>query len=142
MGTVPFTSRFRTMLAKTACKGDSPLYKARTAIARDRPLGGSLRAMQTNRREFFEFLAASTVLTPSGRAWAQQLAASHDPSVITSAADALQVADFEEAAHRALPPAHGGYRASGSDDDLTLKANVEAFKHVGLKPRRLVDVSK
>src|SRR5262245_27833088 len=50
--------------------------------------------------------------------------------------------DFEEAARRALPPAHWGYMASGSDDDLTLKANVEAFKHLGLKPRRLVDVSK
>ena len=50
--------------------------------------------------------------------------------------------DFEEAARRALPPAHWGYMASGSDDDMTLKANVEAFKHIGLKPRRLVDVSK
>jgi isopentenyl diphosphate isomerase/L-lactate dehydrogenase-like FMN-dependent dehydrogenase len=28
------------------------------------------------------------------------------------------------------------------DDDLTLKANVEAFRHFALKPRRLVDVSK
>ena len=50
--------------------------------------------------------------------------------------------DFEEAARRALPPAHWGYMASGSDDDLTLKANVEGFTHVRLKPRRLVDVSK
>src|SRR5262245_25836090 len=50
--------------------------------------------------------------------------------------------DFEEAARRALPPAHWGYMASGSDDDATLRANVEAFRHVGLKPRRLMDVSK
>jgi isopentenyl diphosphate isomerase/L-lactate dehydrogenase-like FMN-dependent dehydrogenase len=50
--------------------------------------------------------------------------------------------DFEEAARRALPPAHWGYMATGVDDDLTLKANMEAFKHIGLKPRRLVDVSK
>jgi isopentenyl diphosphate isomerase/L-lactate dehydrogenase-like FMN-dependent dehydrogenase len=98
--------------------------------------------MPTNRREFFQFLAASTALTPSVRAWAQQLAASHDPAVIARAADALQVADFEEAARRVLPPAHWGYMASGVDDDLTLKANVDAFKHVGLKPRRLVDVAK
>lgn len=97
--------------------------------------------MNSNRREFFQFLAASTVLTPSVRAWAQQLAVSHD-SVVASAKDALQIMDFEEVARRALPPAHWGYMASGSDDDLTLKANVEAFKHVGLKPRRLVDVSK
>jgi 4-hydroxymandelate oxidase len=98
--------------------------------------------MQTSRREFFEFLAASTVLAPSVRARAQQLAAAHEPSVIASAAEALQIADFEEAARRALPPAHWGYMASGSDDDLTLRANVEAFTRVGLKPRRLVDVSK
>jgi 4-hydroxymandelate oxidase len=103
------------------------------------PSGG----MNANRREFFQFLAASTVLTPSARAWAQQLAVSHDPSpVLMSAKDALQVMDFEEAARRALPPAHWGYMATGVDDDLTLKANVEAFKHIGLKPRRLVDVSK
>ncbi len=34
--------------------------------------------------------------------------------------------DFESAARRALPPAHWGYMASGSDDDATLKANVKA----------------
>jgi isopentenyl diphosphate isomerase/L-lactate dehydrogenase-like FMN-dependent dehydrogenase len=98
--------------------------------------------MNTNRREFFQFLAASTVLTPSVRAWAQQVAVPRDPSVLRSAKDALQVMDFEEAARRALPPAHWGYMASGVDDDLTLRANVEAFRHIGLKPRRLVDVSK
>lgn len=97
--------------------------------------------MNTNRRAFFQFLAASTVLTPSVRALAQQLAVSHD-SVIAAAKDALQVMDFEEAARRALPPAHWGYMASGVDDDLTLKTNVDAFRHIGLKPRRLVDVSK
>jgi len=102
----------------------------------------NLRGVNSNRREFFQFLAASTVLTPSVRAWAQQLAVSHEPFVLMNAKDALQVMDFEEAARRALPPAHWGYMASGSDDDLTLKANVEGFTHVRLKPRRLVDVSK
>jgi isopentenyl diphosphate isomerase/L-lactate dehydrogenase-like FMN-dependent dehydrogenase len=102
-----------------------------------------MRGMNANRREFFQFLAASTVLTPSMRALAQQLAVSHDqPGVITSAKDALQIMDFEEAARTALPPAHWGYMASGSDDDATLRANVEAYRHIGLKPRRLVDVSK
>ncbi len=50
--------------------------------------------------------------------------------------------DFEELAHKALPPAHWGYMASGVDDDLTLKANREAFRHIQLRPRKLVDVSK
>ena len=61
--------------------------------------------------------------------------------MITSAKDALQVMDFEEAARRALPPAHWGYMASGVDDDATTKANREGFAHFRLRPRRLVDVT-
>jgi isopentenyl diphosphate isomerase/L-lactate dehydrogenase-like FMN-dependent dehydrogenase len=98
--------------------------------------------VNTSRREFFQFLAASAVLAPSVRAWARQVAVSNDPSIIKSAKVALQVMDFEPAAKLALPPAHWGYMASGVDDDATLRANVEAFKRIGLKPRRLVDVSK
>ena len=99
--------------------------------------------MNANRREFFQFLAASTVLAPSVRAWAQQLVASHDqPSVIASAKDALQVMDFEEAARRVLPPAHWGYMASGVDDNMTRDLNAEGYGHLKLRPRRLIDVSK
>lgn len=98
--------------------------------------------MDANRRRFLQFLAASTVLTPATRAWAQQLAASHEAAAITSAKEALDVMDFEAAARRALPPAHWGYMATGVDDDLTLRTNVEAFKRIKLRPRRLVDVSK
>ncbi len=50
--------------------------------------------------------------------------------------------DFEAAARRILPPAHWGYMATGVDDDLTLQANTSAFRHIGLVPRRLVDISK
>jgi isopentenyl diphosphate isomerase/L-lactate dehydrogenase-like FMN-dependent dehydrogenase len=98
--------------------------------------------MDANRRQFLQFLAASSVVAPAARAWAQQLVASHYAAVLTSAKDALDIMEFEEAARRALPAAHWGYMASGVDDDLTLKANMEAFKHIRLKPRRLVDVSK
>lgn len=101
-----------------------------------------LKFMDTNRRALFQLLAAGAVLAPGVRAWAQQTAISSDPLVLESAKDALQVMDFEDAARRALPPAHWGYLASGSEDNLTLKANVEAFRRIGLKPRRLVDVSK
>ena len=98
--------------------------------------------MNTNRRDFIQFLAASAALVPSARAWAQQLATSSEASVLKSAGDALQVMDFEPVARRVLPPAHWGYMASGVEDDATLKMNVEAFKRIGLKPRRLVDVSR
>ena len=98
-------------------------------------------SLSQNRREFLLFIAASTVIAPATRAWAQQLVASHD-AVPAAAKDFLQVMDFEEAARRVLPPAHWGYMATGVDDDLTLKGNMEAFKRIGLRPRRLVDVSK
>ena len=98
--------------------------------------------MNTNRRDFIQFLAASAALVPSARAWAQQFAGSTDPLVLKSARDALQVMDFEPIARRVLPPAHWGYMASGVEDDATLRMNVEAFKRIGLKPRRLVDVSR
>jgi isopentenyl diphosphate isomerase/L-lactate dehydrogenase-like FMN-dependent dehydrogenase len=87
-----------------------------------------------NRRRFLQFLAGSPLLS---RAWAQQ-----PQPPLAAAKDALNVMEFEEMAHRALPPAHWGYMASGVDDDATLKANIGAFKHIQLRPRRLVDVSK
>jgi isopentenyl diphosphate isomerase/L-lactate dehydrogenase-like FMN-dependent dehydrogenase len=44
-------------------------------------------------------------------------------------------------AKKVLPPAHWGYLATGVDDDLTLRANREAFSSIQIRPRRLVDVS-
>src|SRR5262245_23359919 len=98
--------------------------------------------MNEDRRQFLRFIAASAAVTPAIRALAPQLAVSHETVPPTAVKDFLQVMDFEPAARRALPAAHWGYMATGVDDDLTLKMNVEAFKHIGLKPSRLVDVSK
>ena len=89
--------------------------------------------MTSDRRAFLQFLAASPLLAVS--AWARQAQTS-------GAADILTVMDFEEAAKRALSPAHWGYMASGVDDDATLKRNREGFGRFQLRPRRLVDVSK
>src|SRR5437879_3773135 len=91
------------------------------------------------RRQFLRFLAASPLLA---RAWAQQGASPQSPAAPANPKDILSVMDFEELAHRALPPAHYGYMATGVDDDFTLKANREAFKHIQLRLHRLVDVSK
>jgi isopentenyl diphosphate isomerase/L-lactate dehydrogenase-like FMN-dependent dehydrogenase len=88
--------------------------------------------VRTHRRKFLEFLAGSPLL-----ALAQQEAAP-----IRSPAEALSVTDFEAAARKALPPAHFGYLATGVDDDATVRANLEAFRHVELRARRLVDVSR
>src|SRR5262249_41619610 len=39
-------------------------------------------------------------------------------------------------------PGHWSYMASGVDDDATLRANREGFRHVQLRPRRLRDATK
>jgi isopentenyl diphosphate isomerase/L-lactate dehydrogenase-like FMN-dependent dehydrogenase len=54
----------------------------------------------------------------------------------------LNVFEYEEAARKALPPAHFGYLATGVEDDATLAANRAAFQRVQLRARRLVDVSR
>ena len=92
-----------------------------------------VNARQQDRRRLFRFLAASPLLAG---AWAQS-----GPALETVEA-AISLMDFEEAARRVLPPAHWGYMASGVDDDATLKANREGFARFGLRPRRLVDVSR
>ena len=88
------------------------------------------------RRQFLQFLAASPLLAYGFReAWAQA------PAAAPLARDMLNVVDFEALARTSLPPAHWGYLASGVDDNLTLQANIAAYKDIQLRPRRLVDVS-
>ncbi len=102
------------------------------------------------RREFLKFLAASpyvaalggvsAFLERSGLVLAQSARPASD--VIASPAEALNVFDFEEAAHRKVNPGHWAYMASGVDDDATLRANRDGFKHIELRPRRLRDATK
>jgi 4-hydroxymandelate oxidase len=102
----------------------------------------------TARREFLKFLAASPYVAAFGgvaaflerSALAQNTQEASD--VIADPAKALNVFDFEEAAHRKVQPGHWAYMASGVDDDATLRANREGFKHVQLRPRRLRDATK
>lgn len=61
---------------------------------------------------------------------------------IDSPAQALSVFDLEPAMRRAVRPAHFGYMASGADDEATLRANRDGFARFGLRPRRMVDVSR
>jgi 4-hydroxymandelate oxidase len=100
-----------------------------------------------SRRRLLQFLAASPLLAPSARA---EIARS-DPmlwapreldKLITDPKDAIDVFDFEPVMKQNVPPAHFGYMATGADDEITLRANREAFRKFELRPRRLVDVSK
>jgi 4-hydroxymandelate oxidase len=100
------------------------------------------------RREFLKFLAASPYVASLGgvSAFLRQSSSAPttpaDSDVITNPADAINVFDFEEAAHRKVNPGHWAYMASGVDDDGTLRANREGFKHIELRPRRLRDATK
>ena len=86
-----------------------------------------------NRRKFLRFLAGSPLFA---KVYAQEAGKLAIPK------DVLAVMDLEEIAHRALPPAHWGYMSSGVDDNFTLQANIGAFKHIGLRPKRLSGIEK
>jgi 4-hydroxymandelate oxidase len=65
-----------------------------------------------------------------------------EPPPITSAAQLLDVMEFEPLARAALPPAHFGYLATGIDDDRTVARNHEAFSHYEIRARRFTDLSR
>jgi 4-hydroxymandelate oxidase len=102
----------------------------------------------TARREFLKFLATSPYVAALGGVAAflerdASAQSSQDATdVIKTPAEALNVFDFEEAAHRRVPPGHWAYMTSGVDDDATIRANREGFKHIELRPRRLHDADK
>ncbi len=54
----------------------------------------------------------------------------------------VNVWDYERLAEEKLDPAAFGYFAGGSGDEITLAANLEAFRRVKLRPRMLVDVTE
>jgi 4-hydroxymandelate oxidase len=108
---------------------------------------------RTSRRHFLQFLAASPFYASSTLAAfaAETPSRLPDPMVwaprdldhlISTPKEAINVFDFEPVMHKNVPPGHFGYMASGIDDEVTLRANREAFLKFQLRPRRLVDVSK
>ena len=72
----------------------------------------------SDRRAFLKFVACSPLFAgfPSiAEALAQASSPQAAQDVISSAAQALDVFDFEAPARRAIPPAHWGYMATGVD---------------------------
>jgi len=88
--------------------------------------------MSASRRAFLRYIAASPLLA----------ATSAPAGPIANPAEAINVMDFEDAAQKALPPAHWGYLATGVEDDATLRANRSGFGRYYLRPRRLVDTTR
>lgn len=99
----------------------------------------------TDRRAFLKYLAASPLfagIPAIEKALAQATSIGGVDALIGSAAEALDVFDFEPVAHKAIPLAHWGYMATGVDGEATLRANREAFSYYQLRTRRFVDVSR
>src|SRR5277367_3360624 len=115
----------------------------------ERPNPRTKQFVDECRREFLKFLAGSPViaslggvaafLAQGGRIDAQE---PHPPApksaapsdVITDPSQALSVFDFEEPAHRKILPGHWAHLVTGVDDDATILANREGFKHIFLLP--------
>ena len=102
-----------------------------------------------NRRRLLAFLAASPLLrgglagiTLPGLSTGllAQIAEDRD-YLASSAALAVNVFDLENVARRNLSRVHWTYISQGVDDELTLRANHEAYQRLHLRARRLVDVS-
>lgn len=94
----------------------------------------------TARRRLLQFLLASPLAAGSARAWAGAAGANAEAFLVQSAAEAIDVFDFEAIAKARLPPAHWGYLATGVDGDATLQANRDALAQYALRMRRMVDV--
>src|SRR6201999_2152864 len=95
----------------------------------------STHHIRTNRRRFLQFVAASPLFAHIARAegiegadpvdWAPRDLA----KLIADPKEALDVFDFEPVMKKNVPPAHFGYMATGADDEMTLRANRESFRH-------------
>ena len=107
--------------------------------------------MDATRRRFLQFLAATPVLPflDLPREWidavhalsrAQAGAPVAPAAVITRAADAFSLLDFEPAARARTTIGHWTWLSTGGDDDATLRANREGFERYQIRARRLVDV--
>ena len=98
----------------------------------------------SDRRDFLKFLASSPLLLSPAwlEAFTQAPTAQAAAATLASAADALDVYDFEVMARKVLPPAHWGYLATGVDGEETLRANPRGFDRYMLRTRRFVDVSR
>lgn len=94
---------------------------------------------QEHRRLLLKFLLGSPLLSLGCGLSQEKQSPKELSDLIKSAADALDVFDFEKLAKSKLPSAHYGYLATGVDGDRTLLANREAFDKVQLRMRRLID---
>ena len=93
----------------------------------------SRQIQATSRRRMLQFLAASPLFAQARLAQALRPADPMDwaprdlDKLIADPREALDVFDFEPVMRQNVPPAHFGYMATGTDDEITLRANREGF---------------
>lgn len=85
--------------------------------------------------------AGSASPTPASSTPASATAGIPPAPIITRPQDALDVFDLERVAAQKVPLAHWSYLQTGTDDEITLRRNREAFERLYIRPRRLVGVS-
>ena len=93
-----------------------------------------LHGKSAARRRFLQFLAGSPLLAMQAP---DKFAAA---TAIKGPQEAINVFDLLGVALRVVPPAHLGNLQTGVVGDATLRANEEAFRHIQLRARRLVDI--
>lgn len=93
------------------------------------------------RRRFLKWLTATPLAAVAAAPALQALAQLPAPA-IAAADEALNVFELEAIARQKVPPAHWGYLTGGVQDDRTIISNRSAYDRWGLRPRRLVDVSR
>ena len=90
------------------------------------------------RRQFLRFLAGSPLLASAGVASCTAVGL---PGGRSGKGRPRNIFELEALAKRALGKKAYAYAAGGSDDELTLRANHEAYRQLQIRCRRLVDVS-
>jgi 4-hydroxymandelate oxidase len=99
------------------------------------------RRFHVTRREVVAAATALPFLAWSGEITSAE-ASTEASAKKPSAADVLNVRDFEPLARQALPPAHFGYLATGIDDDRTLRRNEDAYGDYEIRARRFADLTQ
>lgn len=96
-----------------------------------------------SRRALLRFIAASPLAAGLTGVFGWKTAAAQEGrALITKAADAVNVFDFEPVMKARVGLAHYTYMAQGADNSEMLAVNRAGFDEIGLRPRRLVDVSR
>ena len=91
------------------------------------------------RRKFLKFLAASPLIT-NYSAFAQEVEETLGER-LTDPSEGINVWEMEAVARSEVPPAHMGFLYTGTDSDVTLRANREGYTRFQIRPKRLVGVS-